>query len=391
MRLTNPASTDDRPLADHPLAALFDRCAERDFPEEPLYVALCRLIARSPRLLALVEAAPPTQRRANLILAALHDQVLAAADGSTVPHAFTAYFPSVGGTKAPDGALAEALDAFVDRHQATLRAVIATRRTQTNEVGRSAVLRPALAQIAHQAANPALALFDFGCSAGLNLGVDRYRCAYPQAGGPLTAGPADIDAPELACRVHGRPLPPSMLADGTWHLAARCGVDQAPVEVHDDVAVRWLRACLWPSDRARHQRFAAAVALARAAQDPVLRADDGLQALDTWLDQLPGGVTPVLFNSWVLAYFSPADLVAHRERVLERVQQRGLWWLSAEDSERCWITTGLQPPDDLVPGEARADAASHTFWTLSSPSPAGPRHLLLARSHPHGAWLEWLA
>jgi hypothetical protein len=155
--------------------------------------------------------------------------------------------------------------------------------------------------------------------------------------------------------------------------------------------MRWLRACLWPSDRVRSERLVAAVASAREAQDPVLQAEDGLVVLDDWLRQLPGDTTPVLFNSWVLAYFGADDLQRHRERVLERVQSHGVWWLSAEDGERCEATTGLVPDLSPLPGEARTEAASHTFWTLSSAGSQEPRHQLLARSHPHGSWLEWLA
>ena len=39
----------------------------------------------------------------------------------------------------------------------------------------------------------------------------------------------------------------------------------AAFDVHDDGAMRWLRACLWPSDRVRSERLMAAAALAREA------------------------------------------------------------------------------------------------------------------------------
>lgn len=381
-----------RSLADHPLAGVFEGSVERrDFAEEPLYEVLCRLIARSSRLLALMDAAPPTQRRANLILAALHAHVLETADHGGPASALTAYYPSAGGTRAPDRALLDALETFAQVHDTTLRAMMASRRTQTNEIGRCTVLWPALAEIARQSGRRRLALFDFGCSAGLNLGVDRYRMAYLQANDQRQVGPRHPAAPELPCRVLNRPLPPALLAEPTWQLAARAGVDQATLDVHDEVAMRWLRACLWPSDRQRSERLQAAAALARAAHDPVQQADDGMTVLDDWLNNLPADTTPVLFNSWVLAYFDSADLQRHRQRVLERVQSRAVWWLSAEDADRCRAVTGLAPDLSPLPGEARAEAASHTFWTVTSPGSQEPRHQLLARSHPHGSWLEWLA
>ena len=43
-------------------------------------------------------------------------------------------------------------------------------------------------------------------------------------------------------------------------VAWRAGIDLSPVDLRDPDDVRWLRACLWPDQRARHERFDAAVA-----------------------------------------------------------------------------------------------------------------------------------
>ena len=381
----------EAPLADHPLAAAFNVCGLRDLPEEPLYGVLCRLIARSPDLLALMDAAPPTQRRANLVLAALHDRVLHATPPGQAPAGLAAWFASVGGQRQPDdAALPNALAAFANTHLQALRHSLATRRTQTNETGRCTVLRPALDAIAQRQHSTQLALFDFGCSAGLNLAVDRQRIAYRHAAGQRQVGPQANGAAVLDCDWRG-PLPENALPDPPpWTLAARCGTDQAPVDVNDGEAQRWLQACLWPSDAVRRERLAGSLALARQLHPPVVAAEDGLAVLATWLDTLPTNVTPVLFNSWVLAYFTPPMLAAHRERVLALVQSRGLLWLSAEDGEVTRAMTGLALPDDTLPGVARASAVTHTFWALTEPGPQAPQHTLLARSHPHGAWLLWL-
>lgn len=376
------------PLADHPDAALYERCALQDFGEDPLYGQLCRLVARSPGLLALHDAAPPTQRRANLLLAALHHCVLRAPFSTS---GLPSWFGSVGGQRSPDDpALPAALAAFASTHAAELRQLTATRRTQTNETGRCAVLRPALDAIARRHPDKPLALFDFGASAGLNLAVDRYRIHYRSAGHSHFSGPADAPWPALHCQVVGTP-PEGLFEPPRWSLAERCGTDQAPVDVHDPEAIAWLRACLWPSDHVRRERLDMALQVARGMALPVLGADDGLAVLETWLASLPSQATPVLFNAWVLAYFTPAMLAAHRARVQTLVQQHGLLWLSAEDAPRMAATTGLQPPAQPVPGVARAEATSHTFWTLTEPGPGGVRQTLLARSHPHGQWLEWLA
>lgn len=366
----------DAPLADHPLAVRLDRSGPADFADEPLYPPLCRLIARSPGLLALLDAAPPTQRLPNLILAALHHQVLRAGSKDGLG----GWYASAGGTRSPDDpALPAALAAFANRHAEALQQLIATRRTQTNEVGRCAVLKPALDEIARHH-GPQLALFDFGCSAGLNLAVDRYRYDYR---GDASGG--------LPCRVVGA-APEALAAPPAWTLAARCGVDQATIDVQDDDALRWLMACLWPSDAPRRERLAMAVAETRALRPAVIQAEDGLAVLETWLDELPAGVVPVLFNSWVLFYFAPADLAAHVARVRRLVQQRGLLWLSAEGAAHNQpLAPELQLPTTPVPGEPGASPGNQTFWLLTEPGDGAPRTRLLARSHPHGAWLAWRA
>jgi len=366
------------PLAEH-LAAF-----GRDHTSDPLYARLATLIAERPAVLALLLAAPPAQRRSTLLLAAMHDRLLALQEAGAPPPVLAAYYPSLGGSRAPDGGLAAALETFVEREAAMLRETIAHRTTQTNEVGRSAVLWPALAEIARAHGGRPLALFDFGCSAGLNLSVDAFRIAYSDAAGAalFSVGPDDATAAALACRLL-RGQPPR----DAWRLAARLGVDRHPVSPGDARALRWLRACLWPSERTRATRFEQATRQARAARHPVRASDDGLAVLAGWLRELPPGVTPVLFNSWVLAYFTPAELAAHTERVHALIRAHGLVWLSAEDGSCLRATTGLNPP--TPPAGAQG---TPTWWSLSHCDAAGQvQHRLLACSHPHGEWLDWRA
>ena len=375
------------PLAAHPDAALYEHCGLHDFTDDPLYATLCRLIARSPALLALHDQAPPTQRRATLLLAALHHGVLRR---GPQPTGLPAWYGSVGGQRSPqDPALPQALAAFAEAHGEELRHLLTHRRTQTNETGRCTALRPALDAIARRHPGRPLALFDFGASAGLNLAVDRYRLHYRSGGHTHATGPTDAPWPALHAQVVGAP-PSGLFEPPRWTVAARCGTDLAPVDLHDPEATAWLRACLWPGDAVRRERLDMALAVARSVAAPVVAAEDGLAVLEDWLATLPIGVQPVLFNTWVLAYFTPEMLATHGARVHALVQQRGLLWLSAEDAPRLAATTGLRPPEQPVAGMARSAPTSHTFWTLTEPGPAGVVHTLLARAHPHGAWLEWL-
>lgn len=372
----HPAAVDSARL--QTWAAQYRRFAEQECTDDPLYVAICRAIADMPELLGLMQHAPGQQARPNLLLAALHERLLAG-----VAHELAGYYPSCGGSRAPDAALPGLLLDFARRERAVLIQHLQTRATQTNEIGRCAVLWPALNHIARWRGADRLALFDFGCSAGLNLGVDDYAYDYAsfQRGSELD----DPARPLIRCEWRGDAPPP---AAARWQLTARLGVDLAPVDVQDPAAVRWLQACLWPHDRVRAERLAQAVALARQAAYPLRQAQDGLALLQDWLAQLPPDVQPVLLNSWVLAYFDAPALARHRERVADLMRQRGLVWLSAEAAD-------LRPPGlALPPLPADYQPGSSSLWTLQWADAGGALLLqqqALAWSHPHGRWLQWLA
>ena len=299
------------------IAHHFTRFAETDGADDALYQALAAVIAADPALMALLLEAPQTQRKPVLLLAALHDRILAGE-----PHPLAAYYASVGGQRAPDEDLGAHLRAFVRREDTALRALIRTRTTQTNETGRCAVLRPALQALAARLggtdARPVeLALFEFGCSAGLILGADRY--AYDD--GVETTSGERPDAPLISTTWRGE-RPAGLLGAPRWRAGRRMGVDLQPIAPADDVAARWLRACLWPGDAARRERLDRALADARRHPVPLLRTEDGLADLERWLDELPAGVTPVIFNVWVLAYFEPDALKAHVARIWRLVRER---------------------------------------------------------------------
>lgn len=355
-------------------AAQFRRFAEVECPQDPLYVAICQAVAESPALLALMDHAPPTQARPNLLLAALHERILAGVD-----HPLAAYFPSVGGQRLPDAALPALLLDLAQREQPTLIAHLRQRSTQTNEIGRCAVLWPALAQVAALTGRSDLALLDFGSSAGLNLGVDGYHYDY----GAFSLGlPAAPDRPSVRCEWRGQRLPAGR---PPWHLSDRLGLDLASIDVHDEAAVRWLRACLWPHDRERARRLDSAMACAQQSNWPVLQAEDGLAGVAHWLDRLGGltdGVQPVLFNSWVLAYFEPSALAQFQAQIRHWVVSRGLVWLSAEAPALRPAGLALPPPD--------GSGESATLWTLQWAVAGQLQQTSLAWSHPHGRWLHWL-
>lgn len=364
-----------------PGAVPLDRLARRFLDlgsVDALYAPLSRIVAGRPDWLAMLWSAPAGQQKPNLWFAALHDRVLAG-----VAHPLSAYFASVGGKRAPDAALADALADFVAReHDALLRS-IRSRSTQTNEIGRCAVLWPALRWIAQRHGAADIALLDVGCSAGLNLGVDRYTYSYGDDD-PGQSQAGSSMAPHLVCRRVGpNPLPAPSPAP---RIVARLGIDPAPVEVDDDVQVRWLRACIWPNDHVRAQRLAQAVDLARRERWPVRREADCSAAVRPWVEGLPPGVLPVVFNSWVLHYLEPAALARHVETMTGLVRERGVVWLSAEGPH-----LKVAPIDPPAPFEPGVDPVETTLWMLASQRGGAAQFEFLARSHAHGRWLQWLA
>ena len=369
------------------VAAMQDKFAwfaRNALQDDPLYRALADAAARHPDWAALLAVAPATQRWPMLWFAALQDRVLALTDAGERP-ALADYYASVGAARAPDAALEPLLGAFIERHSDVLAHCIATRTTQTNEIGRCVVLWPVLQGLVEATGRHRIALLDVGCSAGLNLGVDRWRYRYldDATGEPISLSPPDRDprAPEIACRVLAGRRP---TATAVPEIVSRHGIDLNPIAVDDANAVRWLRACLWPHDTERRLRFDAAVAVARTQAWPLRAVTDSAMAIGEWLDGVPADTTPVIFNSWVLSYFDAPLLRAYVDSVLGRVAGRGAAWISADDPKlsRTWW-----PDKPASEADQRPNATS---WTLARPDGRGGVDWeLAATSHAHGRWMQW--
>jgi hypothetical protein len=111
------------------------------------------------------------------------------------------------------------------------------RFVQTNEVTRACVWRLPLGIVSK--GRPCI-LVDLGCSAGLNLIADRLNLNWTNLDNvPLVLRPARI--------------------------LRRIGFDRAPVDVRDQDAATWLRACIWPGQTERLHRFELALQCAREA------------------------------------------------------------------------------------------------------------------------------
>jgi hypothetical protein len=366
-------------LADHFRA--FAESSTRD--GATTYGAICRSVADDAEILDLLASAPPTQRRPNLLLAAVHYLLLGGAD-----HPLAAYYDTVaaytGRTAVAPEADGEAVGAafkdFCAGHREALLGLIATGSTQTNEVGRCTGLLPALNVIDAAESGAPLGLLDLGTSAGLNLLFDRYGYTYRQQsdGATITAGDPS-SAVQLECRVRGdlSGLPALDRPD----LAGRAGLDRTPIDPHDEAGARWLLACLWPDHLPRFVRLRAALEIARADPDPpVLHTGDMIDRLGEVAGTVAPGRPLVVFHSWVAAYLSEARQRELVEAVATLAATRPVHHLYAESPVD---TPGLPTPPPPVP-HRNADVA-----TVLVHVPPGRPAVRLADMHHHGRSLRW--
>ena len=329
----------------------------------PLYDRICRTVAESDDVLDLVSEAPPRGHNPVLLLAAVHYLLL---DG--LDHALAAVY--VGESDADPGPL------FVDlclQQRDALLELLATEQVNTNEVGRSAVIGPALTAVASRLAAP-LGHVDVGCSAGLNLLCDRYRLDYGAAG---ATGP--VDAPvEIRCDVIGGSPP---IAPALPTITARIGLDRAPLDVHDPQQSRWQLACAWP-DTGRLTRTRLALEEARRSPLRLVRGDAG--EVGDLIAGLPLDATAVVTTTWVVAYFSPEQRTAFRDALATAAETRPVAWISAEGY-------GVV---DLIPGDGAPSDENGVEWSvlgLVTFREGQTDAELLGYAHPHGSGLDWRA
>lgn len=343
------------------LSASFARFADDHRRRAPLTSRIAATIADEPAIAAILLGAPSEQRLPVLLLAAIHDQVLADPDCE-----LAGWYPTVAADPRRDDPRAALVSHCAERADA-LAATVASRSTQTNEVGRCALLLPALATIAGEVGP--LAWVDVGASGGLNLQLDRFAYTYRPGGtvGDLVDVHLEIDT-RGAVPVPAR-MPP---------IARRLGLDRSPIDLLDPIEARWLRACVWADQHDRFRRLDGAIAV--AADHPVeVRRGDAVDDLPALLDDLAGAGHPVITNSWVLNYLPPArrdDYVA----VLDRAgRARDLSWVFVESPADA---PGL-PFDPALTGRS-VTAVGVVRWR------AGRRHVEhLGIAHPHGYWLHW--
>ena len=347
------------------LASIWTYFADTSCGEySPLYERICRAVAASEPVLDLIREAPPAAHQPNVLLGAAHYLVL-----SGIEHPLAAVYAGV--SNADPGPL------FVDlclRERTRVLELLSTRHTNTNEVGRSGVLGPALTAVAGEFGAP-LGLVDVGCSAGLNLLCDRYLLDYGPAG---TTGPDDA-AVRVTCDIVGGspPIEPMLPT-----IAARVGLDRHPVDVSDPEEARWLLACVWP-DTGRLPRTQRALEEARSTP-PRLVQGDAVEAVTDVVLGLPSDAMAVVMTTWALAYLTKENRVAFRDTLAAASRTRPIAWISGEGKGVVDAFADLDAPSD-------AQGMMASILGLMTFRDGDYDARLLAFVHPHGNWLDWRA
>jgi len=224
-----------------------------------------------------------------------------------------------------------------------------TRRTQTNEVRRAAVILPWVARAAAEFGGEPIHVIDIGASAGLVTCLDQYAYDYG-------AGTIGESALVLTCQNRGG----FDLPDAVPAVASRTALDLAPVDIGDAGQVAWLEALIWPEHTERRERFRAALAVRRATPVNVV-AGDAVATLPEVVAALAPG--PVVICHTIALYQMPA---AHHDQLDAVIEQLA--------TQRQLARVSFEPPPGRDP----------VVRVALRPRTATP----VALAHPHGAWLD---
>jgi hypothetical protein len=301
----------------------------------PLYEACARGVAGDRDAIAFLMTLPKAKQQPNLLLASVRHLFGVPADWPRFRHHLLANTDSV-------------------------RSVMLTHSTQTNEPARCATLLPVLARLPQP-----LALVEAGASAGLCLLPDCY--GYDYAGRLIHPTNAGQTPPVFTCSAsETTPLPDTMP-----RIVWRAGLDLNPLDAADPSQAAWLETLVWPEQTLRLRKLRAALRIAAAHRPPILQGDLLGEGLAQLCGQAPTGATVVVFHTAALAYVADQ---AERQAFSRRVESFCDFWICNESPRTLPSLAGLA----ATPGKPGQ------FLMSVNGSP-------VAWTDPHGAALDWIA
>ena len=354
--------------------AYFRGFGEKQAPANgsPLYAVLALGALADPEMMALAAHCAPSQPSANLLLAAVHDLLLAGAD-----HPLRDYYRDVleagAEARAPDDRAYPLFRGFVLAHRSQVLDVLRSGLVQTNVVRRTTCMLPLFAEAFARGAGRPLALIEIGASAGLNLHWDRYQHRFERGGELLQRFGPDPAPLVLATEVRGEQAPPEIPA--SVHIGWRCGIDLHPLDVANPRHVRWLRALVFPEHVERHREIEAAAEVARERSVRLI-AGDAVEVLPGLLAQVPEDTTICVYATMVLNQIPRAAGERLRVSLAQAGGSREISLLTLDGNAEGYATLRRTRFGGPEPGtEQVADAHAHGRWlrwgeaTRASPAP----------------------
>ncbi|HUG62590.1 MAG TPA: DUF2332 family protein [Methylomirabilota bacterium] len=232
---------------------------------------------------------------------------------------------------------------------------------QTNEVARSGAILGGLLIIAAATRRP-LNLLEIGSSAGLNLGVDRYRYDF----GDRTWGHDDAKV-LVRCTWDGEA--PSV--DVPLEIIDRVGCDRAPLDPSSTTDRERLLSYIWADQKERLARTELALDEAAGASWRVESADAADWVEKQLAERRPPGQALVLMQSIVWQYLPGRTKDRIEAAILDAARRAG------SDSPLAWLRMEYD-------GDHGHAGLYLTLWP-------GHDDRSLGRADFHGRWVHWEA
>jgi hypothetical protein len=319
----------------------------------PLYVRLAQGVQNDTALRTLAGRARPGQPHANMLFGAVHFLLLRG-----LKHPLCDFYPNLAKNLGKGDPFPSFRD-FCLIHHDEIVALLATRVTNTNEVGRSAFLHAGFAALAPEAPQP-FHVIEIGPSAGLNLYWDRYGYRYVGDGETFICGAPGAGL-VIETPLKGGHVPP---LNPTPRIGMRIGLELHPVDLDHAGDRDWLKALVWPEHEARFRRLELALRVNEAWPHDI-RAGDALELLPGAIAGIPERETLCVYHTLTVYQFPDEAKTAIDDLLTLTSLRRPLWRLS------------LERTDNQYP------------LTLTYYADGAKTARVLAFCGPQGSWFEW--
>lgn len=235
---------------------------------------------------------------------------------------------------------------------------------QTNEVGRSAILLPALLQLTDDYQLP-FDLFELGASASLNQGLPYFSYDYDNWRW------GDENSPvKLACEWRG---PQPAVTNSSIEIASAVGCDIAPVEIQTEEQRKRLASYVWADQSERLSRLRRALSIAQSRPPNVEQSGAG-----DWLSKVlktPAAGRHSLIIHTIMWQYMPADEQSRCETLINEFGAK-----ASNEAPVSWLRFEAD-------GKSPGGLLALTHWCGVEDD---GKTFELARADYHGKWIEWI-